>query len=442
MAEVEIATDTTILSKTAVEPKVDVVTTEETTVVEVNGDHKPEQGDTEVKEVSESKEVTETKENGQTVKEEEPTEVETKEVAVEAEVVEPEKEVVPPKVILHQFPPVQTIPSTSPFCLKIETFLRLHNIPYENQHGYKMGKKGKQPWIEYKGERKADSSFIIDFLNETFEINTDKEFSEEQLALGRAVKVMLEENTYLTLVYHRMENFNEFKKIISTPSAGIGFSIGLKMHQRKHRSQLEAHGMGRHSAEEVYQIAKNDIKAVSDILGNKDFLLGDKPSSFDCTVFGIFANVIWSGLESPLSEYVKESAKNLITHCERMKALCWIDWSDMVLGDKPEPIKKGFSFRRSKKPKVQKTKEKDSEEVATTENATGSGDVVADEVAPTAAGTEEPVKEETPEIVTETPAAETTETETKVEKAEEEEKKEEEVKEEKTEDKTADKVEE
>lgn len=34
-------------------------------------------------------------------------------------------------VILHQFPPNKSCPSLSPFCLKLETWLRMTNIKYQ-----------------------------------------------------------------------------------------------------------------------------------------------------------------------------------------------------------------------------------------------------------------------------------------------------------------------
>ena len=274
-------------------------------------------------------------------------------------IVEEAEEELPPKVILYQFPPGEHIPNLSPFCLKLETFLRINSIPYENQYGYKMGKKGKLPWIEYKGERVADSNIIVHYLNEKFEIDLDKNFSSEEVALGRAVKCMLEENTYWVLIYDRyVENFNEYKKLTAPPTGtGIGFNITQKMFQRKMRSNLDAQGLGRHSKEELYVIGENDLKAVSDIFVNKDFLLGDRPSTFDCTVFGLCANVLYSGFESPLATYMKENAANLCQFCDRMKSLYWVDWADAVVEKKSVPtVKKSFSFKK-KNQKAGKSKD-------------------------------------------------------------------------------------
>ena len=279
-------------------------------------------------------------------------------------IAEKKEEEVITKVILHQYPPAKHIPSLSPFCLKLETFLRLNKVPYESQYSYKVGKKGKMPWIEYKGERKADSSFIIEYLTEKFQLDVDAGLSDDEKALGRIAKVALEENTVYALNYHRyLDNFNDYKKLITPPSAGIGFNVTLKMTQRKMKNVLDIQGIGRHSKEEVNHIAEEDIKAVSKLLGEKPFLLGEKMTSYDCSLFGLFANILWGGLETALSTFIKEKAQNLVHYCERVKELCWPDWSEMVLGEKSEPaLKKGFSFRKKKIAKPVKVKESEAAE--------------------------------------------------------------------------------
>ena len=378
MADVETAVTDSSLEEKVISKTVEVkteedgtVVTEETTVIEVNGD--PKELKDEV--INGSSDKPEEKENGSAVKEIKTEEKSNEQDAavIEANTSEPAaveqpKEQSPPKVILHQFPPSKDVPSPSLFCLKVETFLRLHKIPYENHYGAKPGKKGKLPWIEYQGDKIADSGFIFDYLNNKFELNIDNEFTDEQKALGSVICCAVQEKLYFALMYNRwIVNYQELKKIQKQQQSGLTFAISLKMQQNKIVKHLDGQGMGRHNKDEVYQMAHNDIKAISTLLGDKEFILGDKPSSYDCAVFALFAQCIWNGIDESLaSNFIKENASNIIAYCERMKALCWHDWSDMILGDKPAPPKltKKFSYRFAKrKPKTkEEPAEKNSEQ--------------------------------------------------------------------------------
>ena len=45
-------------------------------------------------------------------------------------------------------------------------------------------------------------------------------------------------------------------------------------------------GIGRHTREEIRTMGMNDIKTISDYLGEKTFMMGDVPIELDCVVFG------------------------------------------------------------------------------------------------------------------------------------------------------------
>jgi len=68
---------------------------------------------------------------------------------------------------LHQFAPAFGLPNASPFCMKLETYLRMAGLPYEtvNDGNVLKAPKGKLPWIDDDGTRVADSSFIIEHLS-------------------------------------------------------------------------------------------------------------------------------------------------------------------------------------------------------------------------------------------------------------------------------------
>ena len=58
-------------------------------------------------------------------------------------------------VKLYQFPSAWGLPNPSPFCMKLEVFLRLAEIPYEivTWPDPRKAPKGKLPFIEHEGNR-------------------------------------------------------------------------------------------------------------------------------------------------------------------------------------------------------------------------------------------------------------------------------------------------
>lgn len=297
-----------------------------------------------------------------------------------------------PKVVLYQYPPSEHLPSISPFCLKLETFLRMHSIPYENQYGYKMGSNGKLPWIEYKGDKVADSNITIRYLKDKFEIDMDKDLTKEQQALAHVAQRMLEENTYWVLIHDRfVMNYPEYKRLMTPPTGtGIGFNISIKMLQRKMRSQLDSHGLGRHTSEEIVEIGKADLRSLSNMLGEKDYLLGREHSPVDCTIFGVCANILYSGCESPFKEFIMENTKNLFDLCERIKNQYWTDW-DKVVVPKVDPVhKRTFTFRRKSAPKTETTEKADTAETDDEVNSTDISAENTESVTDPTATTDEP----------------------------------------------------
>jgi hypothetical protein len=64
--------------------------------------------------------------------------------------------------------------SISPFSIKLETWLRLTEIPYENIYNAKMSKKGQIPYIELNGEHIPDSNLSIELLKKHFKESNPK----------------------------------------------------------------------------------------------------------------------------------------------------------------------------------------------------------------------------------------------------------------------------
>ena len=71
---------------------------------------------------------------------------------------------------LFQFHPCWNVPSASPFCIKLETYLKMANLKYQNQYldDPRKAPKGKLPYITDNDITIADSGLIIDYLNENW----------------------------------------------------------------------------------------------------------------------------------------------------------------------------------------------------------------------------------------------------------------------------------
>lgn len=259
---------------------------------------------------------------------------------------------VPPKVILHQHPPSNNVPSFLPASLKLETFLRMHKIPYENKYVQKIGSdKVKLPFIEYQGDKVQDANFCIKYLNNKFELNPDAHLTEEQRAIAHAFSTMAEENTYWSLAYYRwVDNFNETKKYYSN-LAPVVKDVRPKLDQSKCIKCMQAHGIGKHTKDEIYGIAEADLRAISAFLGEKEFFMDGEPCVIDCTMFGLLASIIDGAPESPQAKLIKEEMKNLEKFCDTMKLNYWLDWGEICNDENAEEFKpkSRLSFKNKKK---------------------------------------------------------------------------------------------
>ncbi|XP_076467681.1 failed axon connections homolog isoform X1 [Babylonia areolata] len=231
----------------------------------------------------------------------------------------------PDTVILHDFGRSPYAPSAVPFTVKLATYLRMAKIPYQYGSGTKKSSKSKYPWITYNGEDIADSAFCISFLNRQRNVNLSSWMSPEQRAVAVAFQRLAEEDLYWVLLLTRWvtevdEDFVE--RLLPFRFATLYVKLFITPRLWK---MAWAQGMGRHSQEEVMQIARKDLTALSDYLGTKKFLMGDQPCEEDCAVFGQLSQIYWQ-LPGSVSAMFKAEFPRLVAYCERMKDTFWPDW--------------------------------------------------------------------------------------------------------------------
>lgn len=229
-------------------------------------------------------------------------------------------------VILHQFPRIPVAPNMSPFAIKLETYLRMANIPYKNVYTYEFSPKHKTPWIMYNGEVISDTHFIIQFLNEKFNVNLNNKLSETQKAVARAMQKMTEENLFWAFIVSRWIHCTGDYSLREI--TGLNRLLVWRVHKLL-ESQAYSQGVGRHNPKEVESIAREDLQALSIYLGNQKFLMGDEPCETDCAIFGMIALMWQMPMTSFCYRIVKENTfPNLTAYFHRMKKEFWPEWTN------------------------------------------------------------------------------------------------------------------
>jgi len=213
--------------------------------------------------------------------------------------------------------------TSAPFPLKLATWLRMAEIPFDFviANDPSKGPKGKSPWIEDGTVRMGDSALIIEHLRQRLGIDLDAHLDARQRALALSVQRMLEEH-YHQCFEHQLflglggeARLKEFAATMPIPLRWLVPPM-LKRHFRK---QLHARGVGRHSEEIIIAQGKADLDALAELLGDQPYFLGDRPSSIDACIFGFLGVSVYVAGDNPLYRH-GASLENLMRYCERMRA--------------------------------------------------------------------------------------------------------------------------
>jgi glutathione S-transferase len=228
-----------------------------------------------------------------------------------------------PPMKLFQFPRMFGIPNVSPFCCKLETWLRIAGIPYDvvDTPDPRTGPKGKLPFIEDAGVRIADTSLIVDHLVKTRGVDPDARLDASQRAIALLVQRTLEEHYAFVLAYthilrdegwqHTRARFDSVPVIVR-PLLGSGVRGRVK-------KMLWKQGVLRHSHEDIIQSSLRDWRAVLTVMSDGPFFFGDEPTGVDAIVFGALATSVLTPINSPIRDFLR-SQPAFVAYADRMRA--------------------------------------------------------------------------------------------------------------------------
>jgi len=286
-------------------------------------------------------------------------------------------------VYLYQFCRTPVLPSLSPFSLKVETWLRLAGINYENvDHKLKFrSSKGQLPFVELNGEEIGDSAVIISKLSQYFGIDPDAQLTKEEKNVSHALISMIENHLCWVYVYWRSKNPDVMIKgcklslqhALGSRIPNMFLNVLFKLtYSRKGAKKVKAHGLGVHSAEEVLEFGKQDLRVLEDTLGDKQFFFGDKASNLDIIAFANLSQIanVDKCVEYDLRDWMEQNCPNLMGLLARIRERCYPDW-DAILSTlkmnthlpEPEPEKEEEKESKEKEATKEKEPEKEKEEI-------------------------------------------------------------------------------
>ncbi|HTE41354.1 MAG TPA: glutathione S-transferase family protein [Steroidobacteraceae bacterium] len=224
-------------------------------------------------------------------------------------------------ITLFTFGPFFGLPDPSPFVIKAEMLLKLSKVPYEAKaKGMGGAPKGKLPYITDGDVKIADSTFIRLHLEKKHGIDFDPGLTAAEKGIAWSVEKMLEDNLYWAVVNERWMDDANFDKgprrfFDAIPAAMRVFIVPLV--RRTVRKNLHAHGMGRHSNEEITELAGRVIDSLAAVLGEKPYLMGTRPCGADATVFAFVVSLLSPYFNSQIRPHALRHA-NLIAYRDRM----------------------------------------------------------------------------------------------------------------------------
>lgn len=223
---------------------------------------------------------------------------------------------------LHVFPLTNGV-QPSPPCAKVETYFRLAGLPVEIERNWDLDKapKGKFPYIEDGDRTVADSWFILRHLENRAGGGLDGRISAEARAQGHLIQRVCDESLYYVLSYLRWLTDDGFalvrEAMFGAMPEGERNAIADEIRQIA-RDMLHNQGYGRHDTGEIVEQGEADLAALDATLGDRRFMLGDAPSTADCSAFGWLTCALFGPASPTLAAMVRRHPR-LVAYEDRIR---------------------------------------------------------------------------------------------------------------------------
>ena len=237
------------------------------------------------------------------------------------------------------------IPDYSPFCARVELYLRFMHQPYVKSvsRDFAENPRHKIPFANVFGEMVDNSSHIIDTIQRKLHWEDDDErLTAAQRTTGHFVRTILFQDYYFCLM-HAMANTAWGHNVVRTsvkkevPPIPLLRRFIFKAAIRNDYAITWGQGYGRYPEVFVVRQAMRDFQALSHTLGNHKFILDTpQPTRYDIDMYAFLsACFIETAAVPPLPwiGVVKKQYPNLVQHTMLMKQILYPELAKEVEGE-------------------------------------------------------------------------------------------------------------
>lgn len=224
-------------------------------------------------------------------------------------------------ITLYGFGPGFGLPEISPYATKTEVQLKMAGLAYRKATAKPQDSpKGQIPFIDAGGQRIADSTFIRGYLERMHGLDFDAGLDARARAEAWAVERMVENQLGWVMTHARWLDADNFEKgpaqfFLDAPEA-VREALQRDVRERV-RQTVFAAGVGRHSEPEVAALGLRSLAALSVMLDERPYLMGERPCGADATVFAMLAAILTPFFESEIRR-LAEGFPNLTAYVDRL----------------------------------------------------------------------------------------------------------------------------
>ena len=222
-------------------------------------------------------------------------------------------------ITLYQLPTAFDLPvSVSPYCAKVELYLRLTERTYETKQGNLFQSPNRKvPYVRWEDDTiSAESGEIIARLESTGRA-LDAGLEAELAAVGRQMEALCEDVVYWACLYSRFvrpSGWEHQKVSVRSLVPALLSPILVPLIRRSQVKLCAKHGW---TSDNAFATAVEAIGKISEQIGDSGFLLGNTPHVADCMVWASLMHTSQTLADNPARAAVRGDAR-LISYIDRL----------------------------------------------------------------------------------------------------------------------------